>query len=75
MSKCKGCGAEIEWIHTIGGAVMPVDPLLQIVGMTNKSERLVLVTPAGRTVKNPPYDTQGYAPHWATCSRAKDFKK
>lgn len=26
MSKCRGCGAEIEWLRMKSGKVMPVDP-------------------------------------------------
>ena len=26
MSRCKNCGAEIDWIHTGEGSYIPVDP-------------------------------------------------
>ena len=26
MSVCKGCGAPLEWIQTVAGRSMPVDP-------------------------------------------------
>ena len=74
MSKCKGCGAEIGWISTFGRKSMPVDPLL--IEVTDETHgKLNLVMSNGKTVSRASIGTQGYVPHWATCSKAKDFKK
>ena len=74
MSKCKGCGADIEWIPTAAGKSMPVDPLL--IKVTDDTHgKLNLVMSNGNTVSRASIGTQGYVSHWATCSKAKDFKK
>ena len=57
MSKCKGCGAEITWIKTEAGKIMPCN-----------LEKTTIVTEQGKTVV-------GHVPHWATCSKANDFKE
>ena len=41
MSICKGCGAQIKWIRTIGGKKMPVDPETVFVTAREGSERFV----------------------------------
>lgn len=57
MSKCKGCGAEITWIKTKAGKLMPCN-----------SEKSTIVTEQGEIVV-------GHVPHWATCSKANEFKE
>lgn len=37
MSECRGCGEEIEWIETVNGKKMPVNPG-KIVVVTSKGE-------------------------------------
>ena len=60
---CKGCGAEIYWIETMLGKKMPVDtPELTIMA------RDMLVSDNFRLVK-------GYESHFATCPKAKMFRK
>ena len=64
MSKCKGCGAEIIWVRTPSGAMMPLDA---------KPEKRGVVQPAHPGPIVHIKDT--YMPHWASCKHAKEFKK
>jgi len=78
--KCKGCGAPIVWIPTLGGKSMPCDaePVTYWAGKEYHSK---IVTPNGEVIscKLNGYIQNatgiGYIPHWATCPKAKDFKK
>lgn len=74
MSKCKGCGAEIEWISTLGGKSMPIDPLLIQVSKETHG-KFTLVGLNGQVKVKASMGTHGYISHWATCKTAKDFKK
>lgn len=60
MSKCKGCGADIKWCETATGKKMPLDAVPK--QMIQVKEGIGEVIPV-------------YMPHWATCNKAKDFKK
>lgn len=59
MPKCKGCGQEIKWVEMATGKKMPLDA--KPVQMVQVKEGIGQVIPV-------------YMPHWATCSKAKDFK-
>lgn len=62
MPKCKGCGAEIKWIKTAKGKNMPID--------AKSEKRYVMDLVTGEwSFKD------AYTQHWATCPKAKDFKK
>lgn len=61
MSKCKGCGAEIKWVLTKNGKLMPLDA---------KLKKFYVISAA-----DVPIQMQGYEIHWATCPKAQDFKK
>ncbi len=58
---CSGCKAPIIWMKTIRGKNMPVDA---------KGEQRIALDDDGRAVM-----VQTWMPHWATCPKAKDFKK
>jgi len=60
-NKCKGCDQEIKWI-IMGrtGAKMPID--VKPVQMIQVKEDIGEMIPV-------------YIPHWATCPKAKNFKK
>lgn len=71
MPKCK-CGQEIRWIKMVSGKSMPVD---------EKKQKMILLgsdLPEG-TISNFQPDRGHvitvYMPHWATCRKAKDFKR
>ena len=59
-SKCRGCGQEIKWIEMASGKKMPLDP---------DPVQMVIVNVGIGEVRGV------YMPHWATCPKAKDFKK
>ena len=64
MSKCKGCGADIKWIKMKSGKNMPVD------------EKPVKVVAEVIHDGFPEWQViSAYNPHWATCEKAKEFKK
>lgn len=78
--KCKGCGAPIVWIPTLGGKSMPCDAK-QVIYKERKGAKGKIVTPNGEVLSAEPTNDLGaatgigYVPHWATCPKAKDFKK
>jgi len=59
---CKGCGREINWVKTLNGKNMPVDPEPQTMVVTTKNDKAWV----SKTC---------YVPHWATCPNADDFRK
>lgn len=84
-SPCKGCGAPILWVKTKTGAdlCLDVEPTIQgntilkhgpgledlVAHVETKVERAARLTcpiEAGRTA---------FVPHWATCPKARDFKR
>lgn len=85
MSICRGCGAQIEWIHMRTGKSMPVDPEPVFVIVGDGKERFV--TDEGTTIlgrcARPEEEPQtfpadfpvGFVPHWKTCPNAADFRK
>jgi len=60
MSNCKGCNAEIKWIKTRYGKNHPVDVKPKKMWVEFDSTWLLIDT---------------YETHFATCAKAKDFKK
>jgi hypothetical protein len=60
MATCKGCGKEIKWITMATGAKMPVDEMPQ--KMIQIKENI------GESITV-------FMPHWATCSKADNFRK
>jgi len=78
---CKGCGAKIKWIRTIGGKKMPVDPEAVFVIVCGGQERFVTDDGAvilGREARlDEIHDTTPlmHVPHWKTCPNVGDFRK
>ena len=77
--KCKGCGAEIEWIRTVTGTAMPVDPK-PIFFKESKDGTGTFITASGRYVKGSlckkeDADQHGFVSHFATCSAADQFRR
>lgn len=79
MAKCRGCGAEIDWIRTRAGKNMPVDPepVFVIVGegdghfVTDEGDVI-----SGREVPaNNGTAEVAFVPHWATCPEAGRFRQ
>ncbi len=80
MAKCKGCGADIIWIQTLGGKSIPCDP--QPVTYWEKAKAPgKVVTPNGEVLScvfegDPDKATGiGYISHWSTCPCAERFRK
>jgi hypothetical protein len=61
-SKCKSCGAEIVWVKTASGALMPVDA---------KPKSMVIVTEAYMTGQV----VMAHTSHFATCPNANSHRK
>lgn len=62
MPKCKKCGADIYFVTTKTGKLMPIDTFPP----ANK-------TPV--TIECADGSTTGGVPHWATCPNADEFRK
>ena len=78
--KCRGCGATIFWIPTVGGKYMPCDAE-QVRYRERKGAAGKVVTPNGGVLSADigiaPEDATGvgYVPHWATCPAAGEFRR
>jgi hypothetical protein len=83
MHKCRSCGADIRWIKTPAGNVMPceADPILywdgyggnvKIVTQTGGVVTGTLDQPSLFDFDVPP--KTGYIPHWANCPNAKKHR-
>jgi len=60
MAICKGCGQEIKWVEMASGKKMPLDAKpLSAIEVKENIGAVVNV----------------YMPHWATCTKANQFKK
>ena len=76
MNTCRSCGAEILWIRTLGGKMMPVNP-----GTVNIREGAgydVLVAEDGRILRGVISDdggSFGYVSHFATCPGASAHRR
>ena len=79
MAKCKGCGAQIDWIKTRAGKNMPVDPEPVFVAVDDGSD--VFVTDEGEVIHGrevPANDGSAevaFVSHWATCPVAGQFRR
>lgn len=80
MAKCKGCGAEIIWIMSPAGKVIPCDPIEVPYWKRSKANGKI-VTPNGEVISCELYGDPetvtgiGYVPHWATCPKAGEFRR
>jgi hypothetical protein len=81
MSKCRGCGAEISWVRTRGGKMIPVNP--RPVYIVDGTGRDIVVTQDGSVAngiispdgKVPPGKRAGWITHFATCPLAREFRR
>lgn len=83
MSKgrCRGCGAEIEWVRTAAGKRMPCDPRMvpywERPGVAGK----VILQQSGKVIScdfdGPRGELTGFAyiSHFSTCPRAGVFRR
>ncbi|MBE6972551.1 MAG: hypothetical protein E7440_01530 [Ruminococcaceae bacterium] len=76
MSRCKGCGAEIDWVRMKSGKSMPVDPEPVFVA---EGGNQVFITDEGDTITGTATESKtgevAFVPHWATCPAYKQFKR
>lgn len=79
MPKCRGCGAEIIWIKTLGGKSMPCDQE-QVMYWEKAKAKGKVVTPNGEVLSCEfsgdlnNATGMGYVSHWSTCPKATDFR-
>ena len=72
MKKCKACGADIIYIPTYGGEMIPCDPD-EVMYWQDRHGSNRVVTRNGEIIRcrlqgEPEKATGlGYAPHWSTC--------
>ena len=77
--RCKGCGAEIDWILTRDGKNMPVDP--EPVFVAVDEGRDVFVTDYGEVIRgrevpaNTGSGEVAFVSHWATCPVGGNFRR
>lgn len=78
--KCRGCGAPIVWIGTLGGKHMPCDPD-QVLYRARVGAPGKIVSPNGEVlscdldVAAEEATGIGYVSHFSTCSQAKKFRR
>ena len=80
MTKCRGCGAKIEFIKLTTGKSIPVNP--SPIYVENKTGKDVIITTDGRVTSGVLYTgadgtmlTKGYISHFATCPMAGMFRR
>lgn len=80
MTRCKACGAEILWIKTKSGKMMPCNPEpIPIRRDANGKEKMMLTS--GEVVSCELVHDElftgefGFKPHWASCKAAGNFRK
>lgn len=80
MTKCKACGASIEFISTPTGKKLPVDafPVNYIPGkghgkFVDKDGIVHSGTQVGDSCEYGYFI--GHVPHWATCTQADKFRR
>lgn len=76
---CSRCGRQIIWIKTVAGKNMPVDTELKNYREDGGKDKIVI--PDGRVISGTivyaaeEADGVGYTSHFATCKRAKAFRR
>ena len=81
MSICRGCGQEIDWIRTVAGKNMPVDPAPVFVIEGGGNDRFVtdegevITGRAARPEEGSPALPVGFVPHWKVCPNAANFRR
>lgn len=79
MTKCKSCGADIDFIPMLSGRLMPVNA--QKMTIRKDGGHDVLVTVGGELIRGTlasPEDganAEGYLSHFATCPAAGDHRR
>ena len=81
MSICRGCGQEIDWIKTVAGKNMPVDPAPVFVIEGGGNDRFV--TDEGEVitgrVARPEEESRdlpvAFFRHWDTCGYRRDDRR
>lgn len=80
MAKCRGCGAEIIWIMSSSGKLIPCDPELVRYWQKPKAKGKI-VTPIGEVLSCEFEGEQdeatgyGYVSHFSTCPQAGEFRR
>ncbi len=76
---CSGCGEQIIWIRTAAGRNMPCNTKLVDYVADGGRDKIVLANGnvvSGTIINDPAKaDGHGYTSHFATCSRAKNFRR
>ncbi|MBQ3557844.1 MAG: hypothetical protein IJA11_08645 [Oscillospiraceae bacterium] len=79
MARCKGCGAEIDWITTRAGKHMPVDPAPVFVAVGDGKD--VFVTDDGEVIHGRALSSDdgsaevAFVSHFATCPVAGSIRR
>ena len=77
MSKCKFCDAEIDFIRTVSGGNMPVEP--ERVSHDELKDGEIIITRGGNTIKVDERirmpSVVGHRPHWPACFGADKARR
>lgn len=77
MIKCRICGVEIDFVRTVNGGNMPVEP--ERVRHDDLAEGEIIITPGGNTIKVDSRlrmpSVSGYRPHWPSCAGGEAMRK
>lgn len=80
FGQCRGCGGRVLWIKTKAGKNMPVDTVIHYYRKDPDGKEKI-VTQEGNVITGTIVDTpeeadgMGYISHFATCPKARNFKK
>ena len=79
MAKCRSCGAEIIWIKTPDGKLMPCDAAPVYYCAKSGSKRIVTWNGQVRACEYTDDVNKatgvGYVPHWSTCDHGEHFRR
>lgn len=77
MAICKICGAEIEFVRTVKGGLMPVDS--ERLNHDDLEEGEIIITPGGNTIRVASCirmpNVTGYRPHWPSCTNPDSIRR
>lgn len=77
MAICKLCGKEIDFVRTVNGGLMPVDP--DRVEHDELRHGEILITRGGNTIKVDERirmpSVVGYRPHWPSCTNPESMRR
>lgn len=82
MTQCRSCGADIRFIRTQKGKMLPVDVQEHLFSSTTEGDETYITIDGKTHAKGKRIEPKaeqnpviGYTPHWATCPFADLYRK